>query len=60
EKLLAIRPDIPIILCSVFPEDVCPEELKKIGIKEFIAKPISMKKINKIIRKVLDKSSVTA
>ena len=60
EKLLSIRRDIPIILCSVFPEDVCPEEVKKIGIKEFIAKPISMRKINKIIRKVLDKSSVTA
>jgi PAS domain S-box-containing protein len=60
EKLLSIKPDIPIILCSVFPEDVNPEEVKKIGIKEFIAKPISMKKINKIIRKVLDKSSVTA
>ena len=60
EQLLSTRPDIPIILCSVFPEDVCPEELKKIGITEFIAKPISMQKINKIIRKVLDKSSVTA
>jgi len=60
EKLLSIRPNIPIILCSVFPEDVCPEELKKIGIKEFIAKPISMQKINKTIRNVLDKSSVTA
>ncbi len=60
EKLLSIRPDISIILCSVFPEDVCPEELERIGIKEFLAKPISMQKINKIIRKVLDKSSVTA
>jgi PAS domain S-box-containing protein len=60
EKLLSIRPDIPIILCSVFPEDVCPEEIKRIGIKEFIAKPISMKKINKIIRTVLDMSSVPA
>ena len=60
EKLLSIRPDIPIILCSVFPEDVCPEEIKKIGIKEFIAKPISMQKINKTIRMVLNKSSVTA
>jgi PAS domain S-box-containing protein len=60
EKLLSIRPDIPIILCSVFPEDVCTEELTRIGIKEFIAKPISMQKINKTIRNVLDKSSVTA
>ncbi len=59
EKLISIRPDIPIILCSVFPEDVCPEDVKRIGIKEFVAKPISMQKINKIIWKVLDKSRVT-
>lgn len=58
EKLISIRPDISIILCSVFPEDVCPEEVKRIGIKEFIAKPISKKQINKIIRTVLDKISV--
>lgn len=60
EKLISIRPDIPIILCSGFPENVCTEELESIGIKEFIAKPISKQQINKIIRKVLDKSSVTA
>jgi signal transduction histidine kinase/CheY-like chemotaxis protein len=60
EKLLSIRPDISIILCSVFPEDVSIEEIKKIGIKEFIAKPISMQKLNKTIRNVLDKSSVPA
>ena len=60
EKLISIRPDIPVILCSVFPEDVCQEELKRIGIKEFIAKPISMQKINKVIRTVLDKSRVKA
>jgi CheY-like chemotaxis protein len=60
EKLISIRPDIPVILCSVFPEDVCQEELERIGIKEFIAKPISMQKINKVIRTVLDKSSVKA
>jgi PAS domain S-box-containing protein len=59
-KLISIRPDIPVILCSGFPENVCPEELKSIGIKEFIAKPISKQEIATIIRKVLDKSSVTA
>jgi CheY-like chemotaxis protein len=60
EKLLSIRPDIPVILCSVFPEDVSDEEIKRIGIREFIAKPISMQKINKVIRTVLDKTSVKA
>jgi PAS domain S-box-containing protein len=60
EKLLSIRPDVPVILCSVFPEDVSDEEIKRIGIRKFIAKPISMQKINKVIRTVLDKSSVNA
>ena len=59
-KLVSIRPDISVILCSGFPENVCPEELKSIGIKEFIAKPISKQEIATIIRKVLDKSRVTA
>lgn len=59
-KLISIRPDISVILCSGFPKNVCPEELKSIGIKEFIAKPISKQEIATIIRKVLDKSSVTA
>jgi len=59
-ELISVRPDISIILCSGFPENVCPEELKSIGIKEFIAKPISRKDIATIIRKVLDKSSITA
>jgi len=60
KKLISIRPDISVILCSGFPENVCPEELKSIGIKEFIAKPISKREIATIIRKVLDKSRVTA
>jgi CheY-like chemotaxis protein len=57
-KLISIRPDISIILCSGFPENVSPEELKSIGIKEFILKPVSRQQLATIIRKVLDKSSV--
>jgi PAS domain S-box-containing protein len=57
-KLISIRPNISIILCSGFPENVQPEELESIGIKEFVLKPISKQEIAKIIRKVLDTSSV--
>jgi len=59
EKLIAIRPDIPVILCSGFPEKICPEELKSIGIKEFIAKPIGKQEIATIVRKVLDGKKIT-
>jgi PAS domain S-box-containing protein len=60
QELISVRPDISIILCSGFPENVCPEELKSIGIREFIAKPISRKEIATVIRRVLDKSGITA
>jgi PAS domain S-box-containing protein len=58
EKLIAIRPEVPVILCSGFPEKICPEELKNIGIKEFIAKPIGKQEIAAIVRKVLDEAKV--
>jgi two-component system cell cycle sensor histidine kinase/response regulator CckA len=60
EELISIRSDIPIILCSGFPENVSPDQLEKIGIREFIAKPITKDEIGKIIRRVLGKSGVTA
>ncbi|KPK37518.1 MAG: hypothetical protein AMJ65_14360, partial [Phycisphaerae bacterium SG8_4] len=60
EKLISIRPDILIILCSGFPENVTPEQLESIGVKEFILKPITRQEIAKIIRRVLDKSAATA
>jgi len=58
EKLIAIRPDIPVILCSGFPDNVSPEELKRIGIKEFIAKPVGRQEIAAIVQRVLEKKEV--
>ena len=59
EELIAIRPDIPVILCSGFPENISPEKLRRIGIKEFIAKPVSRQKIAAIIQTVLEKKEMT-
>jgi len=59
QNLISIRPDIPVILCSGFPEKVSPEELSSIGIKEFITKPVSMQRIAEIVQKVLHENTVT-
>jgi CheY-like chemotaxis protein len=53
-KLIEIRPDIPIILCSGFSEKMTEEAAKEIGIREFIMKPVSRQALSKVIRKVLD------
>jgi len=53
--LMAIRPDIPIILCTGFSERITEETAIDIGIKGFVMKPIVIRELSEIIRKVLDK-----
>jgi PAS domain S-box-containing protein len=63
KELLLIRPDIPIILCSGFgpdsPGNMAPEELKAIGIREFLLKPADRLEMDGAIRRALDKKRKT-
>ena len=52
--LMAIRPDIPVILCTGFSEQITEEKAKKMGIRKYILKPIVMNKLAHTIREVLD------
>ncbi|SDU52680.1 PAS domain-containing hybrid sensor histidine kinase/response regulator [Desulfobacula phenolica] len=40
-KVLDVRPDTPIILCSGFNENISEKELQDIGIKKFFQKPVA-------------------
>lgn len=55
KKILSIRPDIPIILCTGFSDLVSPEEAKAIGIREYLMKPISIPDLAQTIRNIFDK-----
>jgi CheY-like chemotaxis protein len=55
KKLLAIRPSIPIILCSGYSERVTKENAVAAGIREFVTKPIVIREIGELIRRVLGK-----
>ncbi len=59
-ELIAIKPDIPVILCSGYPENVNLEEVRSIGIKKFITKPISKQDIAALIREILHRERITA
>jgi len=54
QKLMAIKPDIPVILCTGFSEKMSKENAEALGIKGFLMKPIVMKQLSSMIRKVLD------
>lgn len=52
-ELLAIRPEIPIIMCSGFTEFVNSSEAKEAGVCEFLMKPYVTNRMAEIIRRVL-------
>ncbi len=54
QKLMKIRRDIPIIICTGFSDRVTPENAKTIGIKEFAMKPLLMQDLAQTIRKALN------
>ncbi len=53
-EILAIRPDMPIIMCTGFSYVVDAESARAIGIKAFAMKPLTKKEIAGTVRKVLD------
>ena len=54
KKLLTIRDDIPIILCTGHSDSVTPEIAKKAGIREFLMKPLRRQELAEAIRRAFD------
>ncbi|MDY7000473.1 MAG: ATP-binding protein [Thermodesulfobacteriota bacterium] len=53
QEILAVRPDMPIILCTGFSETVSPERAKALGVRDFLLKPVLKKDMAESIRRVL-------
>jgi PAS domain S-box-containing protein len=53
-KLLKVRSDIPIILCTGYSDDISADKATKAGIKEFLLKPQGKRELDLAIRRVLD------
>ncbi len=54
QTLIKIRPDIPIILCTGYSDRIDKKRAEGLGIKAFAMKPIVMRDMAVIVRKVLD------
>jgi len=57
QEMLKIRPDLPIILCTGFSEQISVEKALAMGIRRFVMKPLVISQAAKIIRSVLDEKS---
>jgi len=54
EKILKIRPDIPILLCSGYGKNETLEKVGKLGLIRFMQKPVDLESMVMVIRDVLD------
>ena len=52
-ELMAVRPDIPIVLCTGYSKKISSEAASKMGIRAFIYKPFSMAELAKTIKQTL-------
>lgn len=53
-ELLELCPDIPIILCTGYSEQVTRDRAREIGVGEFLMKPLIVRDLAKAIRRLLD------
>jgi signal transduction histidine kinase/CheY-like chemotaxis protein len=53
-RMLEIRPDLPLVLCTGFSEAIDKREAKKLGFSEYIMKPVATGELARVVRKALD------
>ncbi|MDP3695238.1 MAG: ATP-binding protein, partial [Desulfocapsaceae bacterium] len=53
-RVLAIRPELPIILCTGFSELINKEQALALGIRAYLTKPVSIRNLALAVRKALD------
>lgn len=54
KKILKIRPDMPIIICTGFSTGIDDEKAAAFGIRGYVMKPVVMSELAKKIREILD------
>ena len=59
-ELMAIKPTLPVIICSGFSERIGQEMAKVIGVKALLMKPIAIEELARKVRDVLDASASPA
>jgi DNA-binding NtrC family response regulator len=53
EKLMDIRADIPVILCTGYSEKFTRQQASEIGVRSFLMKPLLMQDLANTVRQAL-------
>jgi YesN/AraC family two-component response regulator len=55
-RMMELRPDIPVIICTGFSDQVNPQQAHAAGIKALLMKPLMVRELAEAIRQALGKS----
>lgn len=54
EKIKTFRPDLPVVLCSGYSENISRDAVKNVGVTEYCLKPISLRDLARTVRQALE------
>jgi PAS domain S-box-containing protein len=54
KAMLALRPDLPVILCTGYTSAISEKEALSLGIRRYAVKPLNTVRISSLVREVLD------
>jgi len=54
KEILKIRPDLPTIICTGFSQKINEKKAKRIGIRQYIEKPLNRSDLARLVRRTLD------
>jgi PAS domain S-box-containing protein len=55
-EIMAVRPDVPIIICTGYSDAISETSAMALGLKGFVMKPLVMEKLATTVRSVLDRA----
>jgi PAS domain S-box-containing protein len=56
-EILSIRPDLPIIICTGYSDVMDKAKAEKIGVKDYLMKPLNQVTLARSVRRALDEST---
>ncbi len=57
-ELLALRPELPIIVCTGFSDLLTPDEAKAMGIKKYVHKPVDWERLAKNLARFIEQQRI--
>ncbi len=55
-EILALRPGLPVLICTGFSRTLAPGSAENIGVKGVLHKPLSLRELSETVRKILDEA----